>query len=77
MAQKIAEGELNPITFKPYDSDCLEKLRYENQGVNFMAKKTSTYSVKETTSSSILKYCKPLDKKNPLEYKSTKARSIT
>jgi hypothetical protein len=41
-----------------------------------MTKKSSTSVSLESAATSILKYCKPLDKKNPLEYRSTKARSI-
>lgn len=46
MAQKIAEGELNPITFMAYDKDCLQKLRYEIQGLALKQKKPAVYTVK-------------------------------
>ena len=29
LAIKVAEGEVNPVTFGEYDDSCLEKLRYK------------------------------------------------
>ena len=63
IAVSVAEGEINPITFKDYDKNCLENLTYKETfagHVNQQPKNTKTNKTEMRNQSKLTTFMKPM-----------------
>jgi hypothetical protein len=63
LIRRIAEGQINPITFQSSDKNCLQKLRCKNHALAQPVPRAP--AVKESVG--LARYFRKLDRKNPLQ----------